>query len=71
MAGGPISSITGFADPVSGSWGSSHDATWQADISNQRVEYAKPVGSPQVKYSIGSGVLLGPEDALAFPAGNL
>ncbi len=70
MAGGPISSITGFADPVSGSWAKSDAATWQADISNQRVEYASLVGSPQIKYSIGSGVLLGPEDAFVFPAGS-
>jgi hypothetical protein len=70
MAGGPIASITGFADPVSGSWIKSDAATWQADISNQRVEFAKLVGSPQIKYSIGYGVLQGPEDALVFPAGN-
>jgi len=70
IAGGPISSMTGFADPVSGSWIKSDKATWQADISNQRVEYAKLVGSPQIKYSIGAGVLYGPVDALVFPAGN-
>ena len=70
MAGGPISSITGFADPVSGSWVNSDAAMWQADISNQRVEYAKLTGSPQIKYSIGAGVLEGPEDAFVFPSGN-
>ncbi|MGC1761083.1 MAG: hypothetical protein WA742_17185 [Candidatus Cybelea sp.] len=70
MAGGPIARMTGFADPVSGSWNSSHTATWQADISNQSVEFAKLLGSPQIKYSIGAGVLEGPEDALFFPAGN-
>jgi hypothetical protein len=70
MAGGSVSTITGFADPVSGSWTKSHVATWQADISNQSVEYAKLKGSTQIKYSIGAGVLWGPEDALVFPNGN-
>ena len=67
MAGGPISSITGFADPVSGSWVKSDAATWQADITNQRVDFAQLVGSPQIKYSIGAGILQGPVDALVFP----
>ena len=70
MAGGPVSSITGFADPVSGSWARLDGATWQADITNGRVEYAKPSASPQIRYSIGSGVLGGPVDAFVFPAGN-
>jgi hypothetical protein len=70
MAGGSVSTITGFADPVSGSWTKSHVATWQADISNQSVEYAKLKGTTQIKYSIGAGVLWGPEDALVFPNGN-
>jgi hypothetical protein len=77
MSGGPLRSITGFADPVSGSWTTSvstetaaDKATWQADISNQRVEYATLVGNPQIKFSIGSGVLLGPVDAFVFPASN-
>ena len=70
MAGGPISSMTGFADPVSGSWIKSDKAMWQADISNQRVEYAKLKGSPQIRYSIGGGVLYGPIDALVFPTGD-
>ena len=43
---------------------------WQADITNQRVDFATLVGSPQIKYSIGYGVLQGPVDALVFPAGN-
>ncbi len=70
MAGGPVSTITGFADPVSGSWIKSDAATWQADISNQRVDYATLAGSPQIRYSIGVGVLQGPVDALVFPHGN-
>ena len=70
MAGGPISSMTGFADPVSGSWNKADKAMWQADISNQRVEYAQLAGSPQIRFSIGAGVLYGPVDALVFPAGN-
>ena len=45
MAGGPIASITGFADPVSGSWIGSDAAMWQADITTQRVDFAKLVGS--------------------------
>ncbi|MGB8519997.1 MAG: hypothetical protein WCD38_07500 [Candidatus Tumulicola sp.] len=67
MAGGPISTITGFDDPVSGSWVKSDAATWQADITTQRVDFAKLTGSPQIKYSVGAGVLQGPEDALVFP----
>jgi hypothetical protein len=70
MAGGPISSITGFADPVSGSWVNSDLAMWQADITNQNVEHATLAGNPQIKYSIGSGLLQGPVDAFVFPAGN-
>ncbi|MFY9631792.1 MAG: hypothetical protein WAJ94_09340 [Candidatus Cybelea sp.] len=70
IVAGPIARISGFADPVSGSWGRSDTATWQADITNQRVEYAKLLGSPQIKYFIGAGVLQGPEDALVFPVGN-
>ena len=64
MAGGPISSITGFADPVSGSWNKADTAMWQADITDQRVDYATLAGTPQIRYSIGSGVLYGPVDAL-------
>jgi hypothetical protein len=70
MAGGPISTITGFADPASGSWNISDGATWQADISNQDVEFAKLLGNPQIKYAVGSGVLQGPIDALIFPSGS-
>ena len=70
MNGGPISTITGFADPVSGSWIKSDHAMWQADITNQRVDYAKLVGTPQIKYSIGYGVLQGPVDAFIFRAGD-
>ncbi len=70
MAAGPIASITGFADPVSGSWTRDHAATWQADITNQDVEFAKLLGSPQIKYAIGLGVLQGPVDALIFPSGS-
>ncbi|MGB6521174.1 MAG: hypothetical protein WBE83_05325 [Candidatus Cybelea sp.] len=70
MVAGPIAKISGFADPVSGSWGRSDTATWQADITNQRVEYAKLLGSPQIKYWVGAGVLQGPEDAVVFPVGN-
>jgi hypothetical protein len=66
----PILTITGFADPVSGSWNPSDGATWQADLTNQNVELAKLVGSPQIKYAIGSGVLEGPVDALVFPSGS-
>ncbi|HXO18215.1 MAG TPA: hypothetical protein VN909_08585, partial [Candidatus Dormibacteraeota bacterium] len=66
MAGGPIASITGFADPVSGSWDRSDKAMWQADITDQRVDFASLAGTPQIKYSIGSGVLYGPVDALVF-----
>ena len=70
MAGGPISSMTGFADPVSGSWNKADKAMWQADISNQRVEYAQLAGSPQIRFSIGAGVLYGPVDALVFRTGD-
>jgi hypothetical protein len=70
MAAGPVSTITGFADPVSGSLTASHKATWQADISNQRVEYAQIGGHQKVKFAIGAGELYGPEDAVLFPSGN-
>jgi hypothetical protein len=70
MAAGPVSTISGFADPVSGSLTKSHKATWQADISNQVVEYAQLGGSQKIKFSIGAGTLLGPEDAVVFPSGN-
>ena len=70
MAAGPVSTITGFADPVSGSWIKSDAATWQADIVNQTVDFAKVTGTPQIKYSLGAGILYGPEDALVFPSGN-
>jgi streptogramin lyase len=70
MAAGPVKTITGFADPVSGSWGPNDKGTWQADISNQNVEFAQPKGSPQIKYTIGGGVLQGPVDAYVFPAGD-
>jgi hypothetical protein len=68
MAGGPVSSIPGFDDPVSGSWNKRGLETWQADITTQRVDYAKLTGSPQIKYSIGSGVLQDPIDAFVFPS---
>ena len=70
MAAGPVSTVSGFADPVSGSIITSHKATWQADISNQRVEYAQLGGSQKIKFSIGAGVLQGPEDAVVFRTGN-
>jgi hypothetical protein len=70
MAAGPTSIITGFADPVSGSWLKSHKATWQADISNAVVEFAKVAKTPAIQYSVGAGVLWGPEDAVIFPAGD-
>jgi hypothetical protein len=70
MAAGPVSTISGFADPVSGSLIASHTATWQADISNQRVEYAQIGGNQRIKFSIGAGELYGPEDAVVFPSGN-
>ena len=70
MAAGPVSTITGFADPVSGSWIKSDAATWQADIVNQTVDFAKVAGTPQIKYSLGAGILYGPEDTLVFPSGN-
>ena len=70
MAGGPISTITGFADPESGSWGRLDVGTWQADMVSLRVDYAKPAASPQVRFSIGYGLLSGPADAFVFPAGN-
>ena len=67
MGGGPVSTITGFYDPVSGSWNKRDMETWQADITSQLVYYAKLTGSPQIKYAIGAGVLQGPIDALLFP----
>jgi hypothetical protein len=70
MAAGPVSTVSGFADPVSGSIITSHKATWQADISNQRVEYAQLGGAQKIKFTIGAGVLQGPEDAVVFPSGN-
>ena len=67
MTAGPVSTISGFLDPVSGSWTVSGQATWQADISNLQVDYATLTGTPQIKYAVGAGVLLGPVDALIFP----
>lgn len=67
---GPISSIAGFADPVSGSWDKSDKAMWQADITAQLVDFASLAGTPQIKYSIGSGVLYGPVDALVLRTGD-
>jgi hypothetical protein len=70
LAAGPVTTITGFADPVSGSLTKLHNATYQADISNANVEYAKITGNPHIEYSIGDGVLWGPVDAIVFPSGN-
>jgi hypothetical protein len=67
---GPLWSITGFADPASGSWSERDKATWQADITHQDVEFAERKGPTQIKYSIGGGVLQGPIDAVIFPEGN-
>ncbi len=70
MNAGPISSITGFDDPVSGSWNKAGTAMWQADITDQRVYYATLTGSPQIRYSVGAGILYGPIDALVFRTGD-